>query len=107
MQYHKLVFHLIKIAQLLLEQKLHQLNIGDEYKRAAQAFDRFTYLIKECKKLTENPELQMHQKIAEFKNAIDLRREELKREIDAKALDLIKELCVVCELCSSNSKWFC
>ena len=64
-------------------------DLGDEYNSALHKFD---WLLNEFKRIKTDPKMRLHAVLSDFRNKIDLRREELVREIDRKALEAKEEL---------------
>ena len=78
--------------QRLIEQQIDSIDMGKEYHYTYNKLKYFSDLYKTFEKLKNNPEDKVCSIISELKNQIDLRREELKSQIDKDALSLIKKL---------------
>ena len=76
----------------LIEQKIDRIDFGEEYHSAYNKLKDFSDLFEEFEKLKNNPEDKVYDIISEIKSEIDLRREELKSQIDKDALSVIKKL---------------
>ena len=79
-------------AETLIERQLNELDLGEDHSRAVESFKQLEDLVSEARRIRQDPELEIHRVIGELKNRVDLRREELKQQIDNDALELIEEL---------------
>ena len=86
----------------LIEKEIHSIDLGDEYKTALNKSNRFKDLLEEFKLAKNDPEAKIHSVISDLRNKVDLRREELKEEIDNEALAAIKKLDDFENECKSN-----
>ena len=74
----------------LIEQKIDSIDMGDEYHSAYDKLQDFSDLFERFEKLKNDPGDKIYSVISELKGKIDLRREELKSQIDKDALSIIK-----------------
>ena len=77
--------HLMKI-------KIDKLDLGEEYNSAFDKFSRFADLLENFNNAKSNPAMKIHTILSNLRNKVDLRREELKQEIDKEALKLIEKI---------------
>ena len=82
----------ISFFEKLIEKNIDCVNLRDEYKAADEKIKQFPDLIERFEKLKSDPKNIIYDKINELKADIDLRREELKNQIDKEALEFIKKL---------------
>jgi hypothetical protein len=76
----------------LINQNIDHIDFGEEYQLAYEKLNSFSDLLKRFEQLKNDPEYVISAKISELKAEIDLRREELKNQIDEEALAFIKKL---------------
>ena len=76
----------------LIEKNIECIDLGNEHQWAFEQIKRFSDLFEKFEKFNSNLGLVIHDKISELKAKVDLRREELKNQIDEEALALIKQL---------------
>ena len=86
----------------LLERQINELDLGDEYNSAFHKFTQFEELLEHFNRIKKDPEMKIHTVINELKNNVDLRREELKGEIDKEAMKMIEEIDEFEKQCKSN-----
>ena len=85
-------FNLNKDLEALIENKLDSLDLGEDYNYAFYKSRTFAYFVKIFEKIKNQPDMRIHDYISQVKNDIDLKREELKNEIDQKCLSMIEKL---------------
>ena len=76
----------------LLEKNIEKLDLGEEYNSAVDKCNLFSDLLDDFNRIRNDPGMRIHSVISDLKNKIDLRREELKNEIDQEALKMIEKL---------------
>jgi hypothetical protein len=91
-----------KIAEDLVRTKIQQFNLGEDYENLKESCVDFKAIIESIQHLKNDPTLYINETIGEIKNAIDLRRDELKLQIDEEAQVLIDELDEYEEECKAN-----
>jgi hypothetical protein len=91
-----------KIVEDLVRAKIQKLKLGEDYDNLRQSCVNFNGLIESIQHLKNDPTLYINEMIGEIKNAIDLRRDELKLQIDEEAQVLIDELAEYEEDCDVN-----
>ena len=74
----------------LIEKNIECIDLGNEHHSANEQIKRFSDLFEKFEKFNSNLEYAIHNKISELKAKVDLRREELKNQVDEEALALIK-----------------
>jgi DNA repair exonuclease SbcCD ATPase subunit len=82
----------ILALEKLIERKINNIDLGDEYRSAYDKLEDFSELLEKLEKLKNDPSGKIYSKISKLRNNIDLRREELKSQIDKDALSIIKQL---------------
>ena len=82
----------ILALEKLIERKINNIDLGDEYRSAYDKLEDFSELLEKLEKLKNDPSGKIYSKISKLRNSIDLRREELKNKIDEDALSIIKQL---------------
>ena len=85
-------FTRIVFLEKLIEQRIDSIEIGDEYRLASKALRDFSDLFERFEKIKNDPGDKIYSEISKLKGEIDLRREELKSQIDKDALTIIKKL---------------
>ena len=85
-------FILNKDLETLIENRIDSLNLGEYYKYAYNQSLAFANFVERFETTKKQPEMRIHDFISDGKNQIDLKREELKNEIDKKCLSMIEEL---------------
>ena len=104
------VFTPNKTIESLIEKNMDKINLGEEYKSAVDRCNIFGDLLDKFNKIKNDPDMRINTVISELKNKVDLRREELKQEIDKETLKMIDELneyekeCKLKMKLASNSK---
>ena len=93
----------VKPLESLLEKGIDSIDLGEEYKSAREKCQLFNDLLDHLNTLKDDPEMKIHTVISELKNKVDLRREELKQEIDKESLKMIEKLDEFEKECKSNS----
>lgn len=78
------------------------LALGDEYN---SALHKFECMLDEFKEIKTDPEMRIHTILSDFRNTIDLRRKELKLEIDKEALNAIEQINEYENDCKMSLKW--
>lgn len=73
----------------LIEKQIEHLHLGDEYNSTFKQYKDFSDLLDRFERLRKDPEVRIHEEIGDIKAKIDLRREELKSQIDREALKYI------------------
>ena len=73
----------------LLEVNNHNIDRVDEN---ISALHKFEWMLDEFKKIKTEPEMRIHTVLSDFRNTIDLRRKEMKLEIDKEALNAIEQI---------------
>ena len=79
-------------VEQLLKMQLDQIDMGEEHRRASKAIANLESISEELRKIKDNPEIAIYEKISALKNQVALDREELKDLIDKEADRLINEL---------------
>ena len=87
----------------LLEKKIEWIDLGDEYNSAFDKCKLFSDLLEQLNLMNNDPETRIHSVISDLRNKVDLRREELKDEIDKEALTMIRILDDFENECKENS----
>ena len=95
-------FTRILFLEQLIEKNIDSIDFGNEYNAAYRKIKQFSDLFERFEKLKTDPEFAIHNKISEMKAEIDLRREEMKIQIDEEALTLIEQLEEYESDCKSN-----
>ena len=80
-----------RTIESLLKKRFDCIDLDKDHLKAFEKCDMFADVLNEFKKL-EKPDLILFETINELKNRVDLRREELKLEIDQEAMKLIDRL---------------
>lgn len=80
------------LARNLLERKLQHIDLGNVHKSSLEMILHLGKLLKEVDRLRENPRDEINRVITGVKNAIDLKKEHLKRKIENEALELVEQL---------------
>ena len=80
------------------------LNIYDEYNSYFNSFTQFQELLEHFNRVKNDPELRIHSVLSDFRNKVDLKREELKQNIEKEALKMIEKINEFEIECKSNLK---
>ena len=91
----------------LLEQEIEEFKLGDEYKSELSKCTQFEDMLEQLKRIKNDPELRIHTVMSELRSKVDVRREELKQEIDKEALKMIEEIDEFEKECKSSIKSSC
>ena len=94
----------VKPLESLLEKGIDSIDLGEEYNSTKEKCQLFSDLLDHLNTLKNDPEMKIHTVISELRNQVDLKREELKSQIDIEALDTIKKLDDFEKECKSNSR---
>jgi hypothetical protein len=86
----------------LFEKKIELMDLGKEYNSARDKCEQFQELLNRFKRLKNDPEMGIHSVISEIKSKVDLRREELKKEIDNESMRIIEKMDEFEKECKSN-----
>ena len=78
-------------------------NLKEYYYLATETCKSFEELFDEFKKIKNDPEMKINTVISEFRNKVDLRREDLKQKIDIKILELIERIDEFEKECKANA----
>ena len=81
-----------KRLEALIENELNSLDLGEDYNYAYNQTLAFKSYIERFETTKKQPDMRIHDYISQLKNQIDLKREELKNEIDQKCLSMIEKL---------------
>ena len=81
-----------KTIEILLKKNMEKIDLGKEYNSAIDKCNIFGDLLDKFNKIKNDPEMRIYSVISELKNKVDLRREEMKQEIDKEALKMIEKL---------------
>ena len=96
-----------RFAESLLDEMKKETCLGEkfktEYNQARESCESFEELLDEFNRVINDPEMKIHTVINELRNKVDLRREELKQEIDRKALTLIHRFDEFEKECKANA----
>lgn len=85
-------FPIGKSLEILLELNIEYINLGKDYFSISDNCKLFGDLLDRFDKIKNDPETRIKEEISEIKNKVDLRREELKQEIDKESLEMIEKL---------------
>jgi hypothetical protein len=99
-------FTSIKNLEALIENKIHSLDLGEDYQHPYNLRGEFERFIELFERIKNQPENRIHDYISSVKNKIDLKREKLKNEIDQKFLSMIEKLDEFENECIANVDWF-
>lgn len=88
----------------LLAKKIDKIDLGDEYNSARDECSRFSDLFEQFDRMRNDPEARIHEVASELRNKVDLRREELKLEIDKEAMLMIENIDKFEKECKSSIK---
>ena len=99
-------FTLIKNLEALIENKIHSLDLGEDYHKPYKLRSEFERFIELFERIKNQPENRIHDYISGVKNRIDLKREKLKNEIDQTFLSMIEKLDEFENQCIANLDWF-
>ena len=81
-----------RALESLLKQEIDVLDLGDEYNSAFDKCSQFKDLIEHFNRVKNDPEMRIHTVLSDLRNKVDLRREELKQDIDSEALKMIEKI---------------
>ena len=93
-----------KALEKLLEKEIVSIDLGDEYNSAFGKCQQFNELLEKFNRSKNDPEMRIHSVISELRNKVDLRREELKQDVDKEALKIIQKLDEFKKLCKESIK---
>lgn len=93
-----------KTIEILLKKNMEKIDLGKEYNSAIDKCNIFGDLLDKFNKIKNDPEMKIYSVISELKNKVDLRREEMKQEIDKEALKMIEKLNEYLEECKMKMK---
>ena len=93
-----------KALEKLLEKEINEIDLGEEYNSAFDKCQQFNDLYEHFNRIKNHPEMRIHSVINELKNKVDLRREELKQEIDKEALKIVEKLDEFKKQCKESIK---
>lgn len=85
-------FKINKILDEMLRSKISSLHFGDEYQSAVDALAKVNELIESFQLLKRDPHFVIDKAVRDIKDKIDIRREQLKAEIDKEAEKLIENV---------------
>ena len=88
----------------LLEKGIDSIDLGEDYKSARKNCQLFSELLDQLNTLKNDPEMKIHTVISKLRNKVDLRREELKQEIDKESMKMIEKLDKFEKECKSNAE---
>lgn len=88
----------------LLDREINNLDLGDEYNSAFDECSRFEELLEHFNNAKNDPEMRIHTVLSDLRNKVDLRREELKLDIDRQALEMIEQIDEFEKECKSSIK---
>ena len=94
----------VKQFESLLEKEIESIDLGEEYNSAKEKCQLFNDLLDKLNTLKNDPEMKIHTVISEMRNQVDLRREELKQEIDKESLKMIEKLDKFEKECKLNAQ---
>lgn len=80
------------LAKNLIDRKLQVLDLGPDHRAAKKSLRDFKLQFGEIKRILSQPELEINRALSEMRTQIDLRREEVKKNVDDEALQLIQDL---------------
>ena len=81
-----------KTLESLIEINIDQLDLGKEYNSVLEKLNDFEELLEQFNKAKNDPETRIHSVLSDLRNKVDLKREELKQDIDKKALEIIEKI---------------
>ena len=81
-----------RALESLMEVDIDKLDLGEEYNSAFKKCTKFEDLLEQFNKAKNDPETRIHSVLSDLRNKVDLKREELKQEIDKKALEIIEKI---------------
>ena len=81
-----------KALEKLLEKDINAIDLGEDYNSAFGKCQQFNDLFEYFNRIKNDPEMRIHSVISELRNKVDLRREELKQDVDKEALKIIEKL---------------
>ena len=81
-----------RALEYLMKVNIDELDLGDEYNSAFHKCNEFEDLTEEFNNIKNDPEMRINTVVRDLRNKVDLRREELKQEIDKKALEMIEKI---------------
>lgn len=81
-----------RALESLMEVDIDELDLGEEYNSAFDKCNYFGDFLEQLSPIKNDPETRIHAVLSDLRNKVDLRREELKQEIDRKALETIEQL---------------
>lgn len=99
-------FQINEILDTMLKSKLNNLHFGEEYQQVVDAVQDLEKLIKCSRLLLQDPNFEIDKVICDLKGDIDLKREQLKLEIDTEADKLIQQVMNYQNECKKKAKEF-
>ena len=81
-----------RALESLLKKNIQNIDLGEENNSARDKCSVFGDLLDRFNKIKNDPEMRISEVISDFKNKLDLRREEMKQNIDKQILQLIEKL---------------
>ena len=81
-----------KLAEELLKMKLEKLSFGRKHEKSKEECEELKSFLREIQDLINDPKNYIHECVSELKRDIDLRREEIKLEIDEISDEMIDRL---------------
>lgn len=81
-----------RALESLLKKNIQNIDLGEEYNSARDKCSLFGDLLDQFNKIKNDPEMRISEVISDLKNKFDLRREEMKQNIDKQILQMIDEL---------------
>jgi hypothetical protein len=97
-------FKINQALEKMLKSKINSLHFGDEYQSAVDAVKKLEDLITKYRLLKEDPNFEIDKVIGDLKTNIDLKREQLKFEIDQEAEMLIQQMIEYEKECKEKAK---
>ena len=88
----------------LLEKEIDSINLGDKYNSARDKCEQLERMLEHFIRIRNDPEVEISAVIKDLKNMVDLRREEMKEEIDKESLEMIEKLDEFEKECKSNAE---
>lgn len=94
----------VRALDSLLAKKIDKIDLGDEYNSARDECSRFSDVFEQFDRIRNDPEARIHEVVSQLRNKVDLRREELKLEIDKEAMIIIEKIDKFEKECKSSIK---
>ena len=93
-----------KIAENLMKMQVANLNLGDTYEQAERECKRLEATLDNLTNLKNDPVNFIFEYISKLKNKVDLRREEIKLDVDRQSDDMIRRLEAFEQECYEKTK---